>query len=361
MKYIFVIQGEGRGHLTQALALSHLLRGAGHSVEEVLVGRCKNRIIPPFFIDQIEAPVTLYDAPTLDYGGAGKRGNVAKTLMSNVSPSHIKKWKGSTDIIRKHIEESDAEVVINFYEFLVGVMNMVSKVSKPILSIGHQFLLDHPKFNQPSARSSASLMLRSNNAICSFGSTKRLALSFYPLKSARRKHIDVVPPLLRPEIFEMESTRGDFILGYMLNPAYLEEVLEWKSRNREAKVHLFWDQKDAAEVEERVEGLWLHRLNDKEFLRLMSQCRGYVTTAGFESVCEAMYLGKPALMIPAHIEQQINGEDASSVGAGAIAQRFDLSLLESVTTNYNADTTEFRKWVDSADKRFLRALTEDLL
>ena len=35
-------------------------------------------------------------------------------------------------------------------------------------------------------------------------------------------------------------------------------------------------------------------------------CKAYASTAGFESVCEAMYLGKPILMVPAHIEQDCN-------------------------------------------------------
>ncbi len=360
MKYIFIIQGEGRGHLTQALALSQLLRGAGHSVVDVLVGRCKNRIVPQFFIDQIGVPITQYDAPTLDYSGKGKHGSVTRTILSNIALPQIKMWRSSVDIIHKHIKESDADVVINFYEFLVGVANIVSKIKKPIISIGHQFLVEHPQFDQPSANSSATLMLRSNNAITAFGSTKRLALSFYPLSNFHKGSIDVVPPLLRPEIFELKRKEGDFILGYMLNPAYLEEIEAWKAKNPKAKVHLFWDKKDAKEIEERAEGLWLHRLNDKEFLRLMSECRGYVTTAGFESVCEAMYLGKPTLMIPAHIEQQINGEDAMSVGAGAIAPNFNLSLLEKVIDSYEADTENFREWVDSANSRFLKALTQDL-
>lgn len=49
MKVIFVIQGEGRGHLTQALALGQMLRHEGHEVVKVLVGKSKNRMIPAFF------------------------------------------------------------------------------------------------------------------------------------------------------------------------------------------------------------------------------------------------------------------------------------------------------------------------
>ncbi len=49
MKVIFVIQGEGRGHLTQALALKQMLLHEGHEVVKVLVGKSKNRVIPEFF------------------------------------------------------------------------------------------------------------------------------------------------------------------------------------------------------------------------------------------------------------------------------------------------------------------------
>ena len=38
MKVIFVVQGEGRGHLTQALALKQQVLHEGHEVVKVLVG-----------------------------------------------------------------------------------------------------------------------------------------------------------------------------------------------------------------------------------------------------------------------------------------------------------------------------------
>lgn len=354
MKFIFVIQGEGRGHLTQALALSSLLRRYGHTVDEVLVGRCKNREIPEFFARKIEATVTLFHSPTFDYGVGGKRGNILKTIIQNTSPVKIKRWHKSVELIRRRIEKSDADVVINFYEFLLGVTSMLHSLKKPIYCIGHQFIIDHPLFD--SVPASKALILKVNNLICAYGSMKRLALSFYPLAEANG--IEVVPPLLRPEIFEQDVTVEDFTLGYMLNPAYLEEVLVWKSRNPDSRVHLFWDKQGAVDVEELVPGLWLHKINDSEFLKCMSSCRGYITTAGFESVCEAMYLGKPVLMIPAHIEQQINAADAAAVGAGAISKSFNLSLLEGAIEGYSADTQSFREWVDSAERRFIDTLTK---
>ncbi|MFR9620881.1 MAG: glycosyltransferase family protein [Rikenellaceae bacterium] len=358
MKYLFVVQGEGRGHLTQALALSDLLRRNGHEVGEVLVGRCKNREIPQFFVDKIGAQVTMFDSPSLDYGRVGKGGAVVPTLVKNLGMSKINKWRRSIKLLSLHITESDADVVISFYEFLLCFVQMLRPLHKPVIAIGHQFLVDHPNFKHRSKGLSNARMLQLNNMICSYGVMRRLALSFYPMESVGSHTPVVVPPLLRPEIFDLEPTQGDYLLGYMLNPGYLSEVLEWKSRHPESKVHLFWDKSGAAECEERVPGLWLHRINDEKFLHYMAGCRGYITTAGFESICEAMYLGKPVLMIPAHLEQSINADDASSVGAGRVSAKFNLSKLESAIRHYSADTESFRRWVQSGESILLGELTK---
>ena len=41
-----------------------------------------------------------------------------------------------------------------------------------------------------------------------------------------------------------------------------------------------------------------HALDGELFLQMMAGCRGVACTAGFESVCEAAYFGKPLLMVP---------------------------------------------------------------
>ena len=43
MKFLFIVQGEGRGHLTQAITLEEILRRNGHEVVEVLVGKSSSR------------------------------------------------------------------------------------------------------------------------------------------------------------------------------------------------------------------------------------------------------------------------------------------------------------------------------
>lgn len=356
MKYMFIVQGEGRGHLTQAIALAQLLRRAGHDVIEVMVGKNPNRVLPAFFEEKIGCRVQTFDSPSFDYGKGSKRGHLTKTIIVNTTPRMLARWQKSINAISHSIGKAKPDVVVNFYEILVGMTGLVHRLNVPIISIGHQFLVDHPGYAHRS-HSEGQFALRLNNLLCSLGTTKTLALSFYPLKDDYHRRMAVVPPLLRREVFEIEPRNEGYILGYLLNPGYADEVREWHAKHPETPLHIFWDKKDAPETLEIDKGLTFHRIHDSKFLDLMGGCAGYATTAGFESVCEAMYLGKPALMIPVHLEQEINAADAVGIGAGIASKSFDLSALTDLIPHYKADTESFRRWVGQAEELMLRHLT----
>ncbi len=371
MRYLFIVQGEGRGHLTQAISLAGLLRRHGHEVVEAMVGKNPNRTLPPFFADRIGCPVQTFDSPSFDYGRMGKRGKLTRTFFANVTPAKLDRWRKSIRFIVRRIEEVEPDVVVNFYEMLLGASHLFHRLRVPIVSIGHQFLVDHPGYAHRSRTDHGQFALRLNNMICSLGTTKTLALSFYPMRACLdlpaagdsqqapgyRDRMAVVPPLLRGELFELDIRDGGYILGYLLNPGYADEVREWHERHPETDLHLFWDKRDAPDTLEVAPGLTFHRIDDVKFLEMMASCSGYATTAGFESVCEAMWLGKPALLVPAHLEQEINAQDASAIGAGVVSPEFDLSLLTDFIPRYNADTAAFRQWVARAEELFLRHLT----
>ena len=100
----------------------------------------------------------------------------------------------------------------------------------------------------------------------------------------------------------------------------------------------------------------MHRLSDTLFLKYMAGCKAYATTGGFESVCEAMYMQKPVLMVPTHIEQECNVIDAARSGAGISANGFDLDLLLSFVPTYTK-SMDFSYWTRSAEAMFLYELT----
>ena len=76
MKFLFIVQGEGRGHLTQAITLEEMLLRNGHEVVEVLVGESSSRILPGFFNRNIQAPVKRFISPNFLPAADNKRANL---------------------------------------------------------------------------------------------------------------------------------------------------------------------------------------------------------------------------------------------------------------------------------------------
>ena len=150
----------------------------------------------------------------------------------------------------------------------------------------------------------------------------------------KRLYVTSLPtdtPLLRPEVLAYRNSPdfkdGDYILGYMLNAGFAEEVNSWHEAHPSVPLRFFWDNAAEAPVKVVDDTLSFYYLDDKEFLRQMAGCRAYASTAGFESICEAMYLGKPLMMVPSHIEQKCNAYDATRESAAIESDKFDLSVL----------------------------------
>lgn len=351
MKVLFIVQGEGRGHLTQAITMEDLLRRNGHEVVEVLVGKSNSRHLPGFFNRSIQAPVNRFLSPNFLPTPANKRVSLSRSVAYNVMKLPV--FLKSMHYIHRRIEESGAELVINFYELLTGLTYMLFRPSIPQISIGHQYLFLHRDFEFPHKNGANLWLLRFFTRLTCIGAQEKLALSFHAMEDDEEAHIRVVPPLLRREVLSCESLEGDYLHGYMVNSGFGDNIRKWHDNHPEVPLHFFWDKPDEKEVCQIDDTLSFHQLDDVKFLRYMAGCKAYATTAGFESVCEAMYLGKPLLMVPAHIEQDCNAYDAARTGAGVVSDSFDLDHLLEFSKNY-CPNIAFRYWVHSCDWRILR-------
>jgi uncharacterized protein (TIGR00661 family) len=352
MRLLFVIQGEGRGHMTQAIALRDLLTRRGHTVIEALVGRSGRREIPGFFARRIGCPVRSFESPSFIV--ARDRGIlIARSVVYNFARTLV--YLQSLAFLRRRIRSVAPDLVVNFYEPMCGWACSLRLRAVPYVTLAHQYLFLHPSFVFPRHSFLQRLGAKLFTVAFSLRARRRLALSFVPMPDRPARGVYVVPPLLRTQVREMSPTRGSHILGYMLNPGYSSQIIAWHRRHPGVEAHFFWDQRDAPDDLEARPGLHFHRIQDEKFLRLMASCRGFAGTAGFESVCEAMYLRKPALLVPTagHFEQQCNALDASRAGAGVTADSFDLDRLLALIPVYELRDTGFGCWADQADSMFL--------
>lgn len=358
MKILFTIQGEGRGHLTQALSLKQKLLKEGHEVVGVLVGKNPTRVIPAFFVDKIGVPIYSFESPCFLPTAKNKQVCLVRSILYNLLRQH--KYLGGIRLIRRMIKETDAEVVVNFYELLTGLSYLLFPPKVPMISIAHQYLFLHPDFQFPENKKLELISLRFFTRLTTIGAARIMALSFRKMRELPNKKMVVVPPLIRQEVLEIDSVKGNYLHGYLLSCGYIDEVKTWHEENPEVSLHFFWDKKGVSKEYKIGENLSLHQLDDYLFLSYMAGSKGYATTAGFESVCEAMYLGKPVLMIPIHIEQLCNAHDAMLSGAGVVSDSFNMDSLLKLSENYQANL-EFRYWVKQADWLLLREFRLDLL
>lgn len=353
MKVIFVIQGEGRGHLTQALTLKDMLQHAGHEVVEVMVGRSKGRRLPAFFTEKIGMPVVQFASPNFLPSKDNRRFGLLRSAAYNtlLAPAYVSSiWK-----IRRHIKTSGADAVINFYEVLCGIACSLGALGVPEICVGHQYLFLHKDFRMPGLDPIGERMLRLFTRVTSMGATARLALSIRDYGNDASQRIIAVPPLLRDQVRRVVRHHGDYVLGYILNAGFYKEVLAWHEAHPTTRLHFFWDKADAPCEWQVDDTLTFHRIDDEKFLSMMAGCRAYATTAGFESVCEALYMGKPCMMIPAHVEQMCNAVDAEREMAGVKADVFDMSRLKAFARDYEEDV-EFRMWENHAETRIMAAI-----
>jgi uncharacterized protein (TIGR00661 family) len=265
-------------------------------------------------------------------------------------------YLNSLYFIHKKINELNPDYVINFYEMMIGMTYLLWPPKVPYISVAHQYLLLHPDYPFPEHENLAELKtLKLFNYVTSFRSKKRFALSMEDRADMPGKKLVIVPPLLREEVLKCEPSNGDYLHGYMLNATYAEEIVEYQRGHPGIPMHFFWDKKGVPAETVINSNLRFHTLNDQLFIQYMVGCKAYATTAGFESVCEAMYLGKPVLMVPTHIEQACNAHEAVLAGAGVMADWFDIDKLLQFIPQYKGNR-EFRNWALSSEKRWMEAI-----
>ncbi len=357
MKFLFLVQGEGRGHMTQAIVLSQILTKNGHEISHTFIGESSRRIVPDYFYKNIPSPVEQVTSPNFVLDASNKSLKMGKTLAHNAMRLGI--YRQSLKKIHQKVMETEPDVFINFYDFLGGFyFRFYHPRNVRHICIGHQFLTNHPSFPFAPGRATEKHLFLMNNQLTSQRCDRYLALSFGPYRPEKTGKTVVVPPLLNPEIKKGAVSHEDFLLGYMVNDGYAGEIIRWHERNKAHELHCFWDRKNAPRKYSPHENLTFHQLDNTLFSDMMRRCKGYVTTAGFESVCEAMYLQKPVLMVPVQnqYEQRCNALDAVKAGAGISADHFNLTPFLEFIEQYTPDN-RFRRWEERAESILLEALT----
>jgi uncharacterized protein (TIGR00661 family) len=361
MKFLFIVQGEGRGHMTQAISMFEMLESKGHDVCAVCIGKSERREIPKFVKDSITTNTHLFESPNFITDKNNKGIKLGGTLIYNFF--NIFRFSKSLHKIHELVQEHNPDVILNFYDILGGLYNAIYRPKAHFWVIGHQYLIEHPQFKFAKGKLIQKFLFLLNSKITAFGARKKLALSSIPLHDLPDKNLHILPPLLRKKVKQLKSKPGDFYLAYMVNPGYGDEVMEFAEKNQHIKIEAFWDKKDAPKLINPLPNLTFHQVDDQLFLQKMAICKGLLSTAGFESICEAMYLNKPVMVVPVHgqYEQACNALETENTGAGIQSLHFDFKLFEDILNTRDFDISFAKPWTDEFPSIFEKIIAHQIM
>jgi uncharacterized protein (TIGR00661 family) len=309
--------------------------------------------MPAYFASAMKTPVR--QLPTLEFKYKNSRAvsNTATLLgvLANL-PKYARLIRQLDEIVR----ETQPDVIINFFEPIAAFYALTRRQRPPVVAIGHQFMFQHPDYVRTPQLWKQLLSMKIYTRLLGARATK-LALSLYEAPDLPPEKIFVGPPILRKQLFSLISNpNGDFVLVYLLNHGYAEQIISWSGKNPKTRLHCFYDKPNAPAEFQHSPSLTFHKLDGEKFLNMMAECRHVVCTAGFESVSEAAWLGKPLFLVPVenHVEQQVNAIDAQQFGIAIAEKSFNLDRLAELPDRL--PTEKFRAWLDCAPKKLFQAI-----
>jgi len=362
MRCFFTIQGEGRGHLTQALALQEALHAAGHEVVGAAVGRPEHGTWPAFFVDAIAGPLTPLKSVSVVTDPATRAVRPLATTAHALQRAFLD--TGPLDTLQDALAAARPDVVINFFEPMLAMLARRRGRPIPTVAVAHQYMFLHPGYRFPPGRWGWRALTRWATHLTARNADACIALSLYPAPTThtawlpQEVPLTVMPPLLRQRVRTLSPVheRSSYLQAYLLNASYAQQLMRWHQTHPHVPVRCFWG-RDGIDTPEQVDDtLTIYPLSARRFIQSMRKARGLATTAGFESVAEALYLGTPvqAVPVPGHYEQWCNAYDTVRAGAGIRSDRFSLDALLHFLPQYAVDTAAYRARVQQMPQQLVQ-------
>jgi uncharacterized protein (TIGR00661 family) len=347
---LFIVQGEGKGHMSQALALKEQLDTADHSVESVLLGIRTPEAVPDYFREAFPGILKTFQSPWFLRTPNKKGIYVGRTLGYNLlrTGSYLR----SISWIRREIERVQPDVIFNFYEMLGALAMRKAAPGIRTIGLGHHFYLYLNRSYCSRGPAWQRMLLHLHTRLILKSCRQVLALSFR--EESGSGPIQIIPPLVRREFREIRHVPGERYLVYFLQEGFLYDLVQLAGHIPGFQADVFTSLQPAMDI---PDGIRLHRFDDEKFCKFMASCKGLITTAGFDSVAEAAYHGIPLAVVPSrnHLEQLCNAAETGDRGIGIHATQIDPGILSQMRA---FDPAEYRRWADQAGSRIIGCLKE---
>lgn len=312
MKILFGIQATGNGHISRSTEIYKLLKQNPEVTQlDVLISGGKAKMSLPFEVNYEYKGLSFY------YGKKGKISilkSIGKANFFSIAVALMKVPFKKYDLVI-----SDFEPITLWGAKIAGVKRV---------GIGNMYSMSSKKFPKTKGRRWTNMIAR---MMCP--TKNKIAMHF-------QKFDDFVYyPIIRSEIRNMVTADKNFTLVYLnsftdneLMTCFTQEILS----NKQFVIY----SKDATHPF-TYRNCVVKPLNNETFIQDISNCSGVITAGGFQTISEALYLGKKLFVIPIkkQSEQISNAKILADMG---VATSTELKAVEIKTWLERPNTVQVK-------------------
>jgi uncharacterized protein (TIGR00661 family) len=293
MKILFGIQATGNGHISRSTEIYKLLKEHPEVEQlDVLISGGKAQMSLPFEVNYEYKGLSFY------YGKKGKISVLKSIGKANFLSVAVGLWK---------VPFRDYDLIISDFEPITLWGAKIAGIKS--VGIGNMYSVTSKKLRR----------VKGNNT------TKFFAKVMCPAKNKIGMHFQkfddfIYYPVIRSEIRNATPANKDFTLVY-LNSFADEELLEFFSKGTFALNRFVIYSKTAKQLSKHGNCV-IKPLNNESFVEDITDCSAVITAAGFQTVSEALYLGKKLFVIPIkkQSEQIGNAKELAEMGVHTATQ-----------------------------------------
>jgi len=303
-RIIYALSGQGRGHTSRAIAISNALRRRGHEVRFCGGGQARE-------ILEAKGEHVLH-VPALRHAMEGNALQVGRTLKKNWTT--LRTLPEIVAALADAFAALDPALLVTDFEGFSP--RAAARIGLPVLSFNHQQIVTETTYSLPWRYRPAALLAKAVIRMIAPRDPKHVLLSsffFPPLKHPERTTL--IPPIIRPAVQALHPTPGDHVLVYYNETEGSTYVLD---RLREVDASFTVYNFDPPDRPSAYPNLTFKEPSLDGFLEDLASSRAVLCTAGFTLISEALFLGKPLLVVPNRglFEQTLNALFLQREGLG---------------------------------------------
>lgn len=311
MKIAYGVMGYGRGHAMRTMAVLPSIM-AEHEVT-VFAGGDAYDVLAPLF-PTVRIPTIGYV-----YHASGSH-SVPKTIAKNLAPMTDLFFGGhGSELVEREIKSRGIELVVSDSE--AWTHRVAQKLKLPRISFDHVGIIAYCKPHFP-----PDLWLMGMRDAIGYRSLmgipeRILIASFYPAEGAY-PGVKVIGPMLRDEVLRTRPANGDYLLAYFNKGEHqYRPNIDRALRQLDCPVVVY-----GTPYRGKVDNLDFRAPSNEWFVHDLANCRAVMSTAGNQTIGEAIHFGKPILALPEEaFEQRLNAWMIERMGVGMRGSRLHLN------------------------------------